>query len=105
MIRAAAVGVLAAAALAVACAGAVSGRYVAQLRRLERPSDDEIEGFAGPVERLVPAFGRAAGALERRDVLSAPKVVQESQRLVGDAQAAGRYGLEECRAFAALVPS
>jgi hypothetical protein len=135
MNRGGAVGVPAAAVLAAACGGnegpsraeytaranticapaetrtgplVRAGRYVAQLRRLERPSDDEeeTEAFLGPAERLVSELGRAAGALGRRDVLGAAGVVQESQRMAGDAQAAaGRYGLSECRAFAALVPS
>ena len=62
-----------------------AGRYVAQLRRLEQPSDDndEIEAFLGPAERLVDGLGRAAVALERRDVLRAAGVVQESLRAAG----------------------
>jgi hypothetical protein len=83
-------------------------RYVAQLRALQRPSDDaeEIEAFLEPAGNLVDAIGQAADALAQRNMVQALGVVQSSQAYAKDAQqAAAGYGLEQCRAFAALAPS
>jgi hypothetical protein len=86
----------------------LASRQVERLSALERPGDDteEIEAFLGPAERLVQSLGRAAQALERREMVAAIAVVQEAQGLAREAEAAAAdYGLDRCRAFVALVPS
>jgi hypothetical protein len=81
---------------------------LARLGALERPGDDteEIEAFLDPAGQLVDVLGRAAQALERREMIAAVGLVQDGQRLAREAgDAAGRYGLTRCREFVALVPS